>query len=304
MTWEQLIEDPLVVGIAAAVLVVIVLALVVWLVVRRRRRDRLQRRFGAEYKRTVDERGSRRRAEQDLALRGEERERMEIRPLTASEREQMRARFEEIQASFVDGPESAVRFADHLLDEVAALRGYQETDNAGRIAMASVDHPEDTAVHRRRMAMLDSDQRLDTEDLRQALLAARRLFERLVREGEDGEATAPVPPSPLLGLDEDDGDDEAAGQVRGDRGADGRVDGGGDGRVDAHAAGTPRPHRRHGGSLLGLDDGTGGTSDEPADRPRDEPGDEPSRGAEPRDETNRDAGPVDVTGPTPSGHRT
>jgi hypothetical protein len=209
MQWEQLTQEPVILAIAAAVVVVAVVAAIIWLTVRRRRRDRLQRRFGAEYQRTVDEQGSRRAAERDLDTRQRQRERMQIRPVTVSERERVRARLEEAQASFVDAPEVAVRTADQLIDETAALRGYQPVDEAGRLAAISVDHPEDTAVHRRRMMMLDGDRHVETEELRQMMLGARRLLERLLQDGEDEQPDAPGPPRSLLGLEEAE-DEEAA----------------------------------------------------------------------------------------------
>jgi protein-S-isoprenylcysteine O-methyltransferase Ste14 len=57
------------VWIVIVVAVLVVLALVAWSMTRRRRTTQLREGFGPEYDRTVDETGSRRRAESELQER-------------------------------------------------------------------------------------------------------------------------------------------------------------------------------------------------------------------------------------------
>jgi hypothetical protein len=168
---------------AGAVLVVLLLvAGVVVLVRRRRRRSELKERVGnAEYERTVDRVGSKRRAEEQLEERRARRDSFEVRELTSAERTSFRGRFEAIEASFVDGPEAAVRSADVLLDAVAERRGYPAAAAEQRLDDLGVDHP--GAVDRYRTSRATPNREggmITTEQHRQALLGSRALFEALV----------------------------------------------------------------------------------------------------------------------------
>ena len=173
--------DPVVWLVAAGVVAIVVLAAVLLLVRRARRRRSLRRRYGAQYDHTVEQAGSRRRADQQLVEREDARHRYEVRELRAGERDRLRARWEALQASFVDDPWAAVRGSDELIAEVAATKGYP-TDGDDPLAGVSVDHPR-TLDHYR-----SAGQRIEkaggaeagTEELRQAMLTARDLFETLV----------------------------------------------------------------------------------------------------------------------------
>ena len=204
MDLDQLIDDPVAwaqepIGIAViAGIILLVVLLVLYLVQRRRRRRSAayKRQFGAEYERTAES-TSRRKAEHDLEDRVERHGDVELRWLSASERDRFRARFESVQASFVDSPDSAVLAADGLIDEVAVTRGYPDVgERSRRLADVSVDYPEEVAAHRRGLAQLSGgDERATTEQQRKALLAARTLFDRLV--GVSDSDAAPQPPAPL-----------------------------------------------------------------------------------------------------------
>src|SRR5215510_12387013 len=85
------------VAIAAIVAVVVVS-------VRNNRRRRLQRRFGPEYDRAVEETGSRERAESMLERRVEEREHLDIRELEPSARDRYTREWQAVQSRFVDDP--------------------------------------------------------------------------------------------------------------------------------------------------------------------------------------------------------
>jgi hypothetical protein len=152
---------------------------------RKRRTERLRTQFGgAEYTRAVTEGGSRQQAEAVLDKRAERVERLHIRPLTPSDR----ARFVEswgiVQARFVDGPGGAVTDADQLLGDVMSTRGYPVSDFEQRVADISTDHPLVLDNYRlaHHTAVRQNQGLASTEDLRQAMIHYRTLFEELISE--------------------------------------------------------------------------------------------------------------------------
>ena len=101
-----------------------------------------------------------------------------------------RARFVEswrgVQARFVDGPAGAVTEADQLLGDVMSTRGYPVSDFEQRAADISVDHPLVLENYRtaHEIALRQTRGQANTEDLRQAMVHYRTLFEELVNEPE------------------------------------------------------------------------------------------------------------------------
>jgi hypothetical protein len=179
--------------ILIAVGVVALLAIVAWSVWSRRRSARLREQFGPEYERTLAEQGNRRRAESDLAARRKRRASLEIRPLEASARQRYVERWREVQVRFIDAPGRATADADRLVTEVMRERGYPIEDFEDRSSVVSVDHP--TLVHEYRAAhgisMANDNGKASTEDLREAVLHYRSLFDQLLEAGE-----AEVPEEP------------------------------------------------------------------------------------------------------------
>lgn len=177
--------------IIAAVVVVVIVVIVIAVMKRKKRQersDRLRERVGsAEYERTVDRVGSRSDAEDQLEARLERRERMRLRSLDPEERDRFVSRWEDIQASFVDGPASAIRSADVLLDDVARARGYPDASGEQRLDDLAMDHSDE--VHEYRHVNYDG-KKDDPEGARHALLAARGLFESLVGLGRGGGAAS------------------------------------------------------------------------------------------------------------------
>jgi len=175
------------VWVVIAVAVVVVLAVVVWRALARRRTGRLQGQFGPEYDRTVETADSKREAEAELQAREERRQELEIRPLSTAARERYVARWQDVQAQFVDEPKSAVARADELIRSVMAERGYPVEDFEQRAADVSVDHPLVVENYREghRLAQTDADGAGTTEDLRQAMRHYRALFDELVEPGAD-----------------------------------------------------------------------------------------------------------------------
>lgn len=155
-----------------------------WLLYSRRRSDHLRSRFGTEYDRQVEELGSRSKAEADLADREKRVGKLDIRPLSPADQERFLDRWTKVQATFVDDPERSVDFADALLAEVMAARGYPVSDFEQRAGDISVDHPNVVQHYRagHDIAVRHSQGKASTDDLRQALIHYRALFEELVTE--------------------------------------------------------------------------------------------------------------------------
>ena len=176
-------------GWLVAVIIVVVVAVVVLAVLTmlKRRRDeqrsaRLRDKFGPEYDRTLDRAGSEKEAERDLQRRAEQRERLNIRPLSPQSRERYTERWERSQTLFVDDPAAAIGDADRLVREVMEERGYPVDDFDRRADDISVDHPHLVEHFRGAASIAHRSRResISTEDQRQAMVHYRRLFEELL----------------------------------------------------------------------------------------------------------------------------
>lgn len=170
-----------------AILVVIIVVLAViaafffW---RYRTSTRLRSRFGPEYSRTVEETGSRRTAEERLLRREKRVHAFHIHALSAEQRARYVGTWRTLQAEFVDDPRGAVTQADRLLGEVMSTRGYPVTDFEQQAADLSVEHPVVVQNYRAAhdIALRHEQGRAGTEELRQAMVHYRALFEELVGE--------------------------------------------------------------------------------------------------------------------------
>ncbi len=138
----------------------------------------------------MNEGGSRRKAEAALDERADRVERLHIRPLSAGDRARFVEAWGRVQARFVDGPGGAVIDADQLLGDVMSTRGYPVSDFEQRAADISVDHPLVLAHYRaaHQSAVRQTQGQATTEDLRQAMIHYRTLFEELVNEPEAARA--------------------------------------------------------------------------------------------------------------------
>ena len=169
----------IVVAIAVVALLIVAAAI---LSSRRRRSAHLKDRFGREYDRTIEAKGDRSKAEADLAEREKRVEKLHIRPLETSERRDFIDRWTEVQARFVDDPARAVAFADALLGDVMKARGYPVSDFEQRAGDISVDHPVVVEHYHKahEIAVRHGRGEATTEDLRQAMIHYRALFDNLV----------------------------------------------------------------------------------------------------------------------------
>ena len=170
----------------AIVVAVLVLAAIGWLVWQRQRSEALRERYGPEYERTVNQLGDKRRAESELLRRQERVAALEIRPLSAQQRNQYQQRWRAVQTRFVDDPKGAVTDADALVEDVMKTRGYPISEFDQRAADLSVHHPRVVDNYRaaRDIAQRHRQGRATTEDLRQAMVHYRGLFDDLLEDRE------------------------------------------------------------------------------------------------------------------------
>jgi hypothetical protein len=175
-----------VVIVAAAV---VLAALVVSMAVRARRRAGLRQRFGPEYDRTVEAKDSRRRAEIDLRQREERHALLDLHPLPPAARDRYQARWDEMQSHFVDRPQVAVADADSMITQVMRDLGYPVDNFESNAWLISVEHANVVAKYREGHDIYTKTVEgiATTEDLRQAVLAYRALFEELMRENADAD---------------------------------------------------------------------------------------------------------------------
>jgi hypothetical protein len=180
-------ELALIIGLIIGVAVILIAGITAWLFLRKRRSERLRTQFGgSEYDRAVKEDGNRRHAEAGLKERTARVESLNIRPLAPGDRARFVESWRRVEARFVDGPGGAVTEADQLLGDVMSTRGYPVSDFEQRAADISVDHPLVLENYRtaHEIALRQTTGQANTEDLRQAMIHYRTLFEELVREPE------------------------------------------------------------------------------------------------------------------------
>ena len=163
-------------------IVIIAIAVGIFLYLRRRRSENLRKQFGPEYKRAVDQYGDPRKAEAELAEREKRVRKLDIRGLTTDEQNRFVDNWKKTQARFVDGPSPAVSEADGLVKELMLARRYPVGEFEQRAADISVDHPDVVNNYRAAHEIADRNKsgKATTEDLRQAMVHYRSLFEELL----------------------------------------------------------------------------------------------------------------------------
>lgn len=174
--------------VIVALVVIAVIVLIAVAAMRKRRETELRQRFGPEYDRAVDRTGSPKEAKAQLADVARRRDELQITDLAPA----ARVRFDEawltVQTRFVDEPGQAVTDADGLVTAVMRARGYPVEDFEDRTWLLAADHADVVdhyrqarAAHTRHLQAGSSD----TEDLRQAFVHYRRLYEVLSGRGDD-----------------------------------------------------------------------------------------------------------------------
>lgn len=142
----------------------------------------LKRRFGPEYDRALARHnGDTQAAERELNERVERYGALEHKPLTHDSRQWYAAEWAVVQERFVDDPSQSVAEADQLLGRLAVERGFPEaTQYEDQLAALSVHHAEQVDGYRRVRRVTSG--RMNTEELREAMVEARALFEALLTD--------------------------------------------------------------------------------------------------------------------------
>ncbi|WP_262056951.1 hypothetical protein [Streptomyces sp. STR69] len=186
--------------LTVVIIAVIVIAAAVFFIVGRGRIRAdggrgLKHRFGPEYDRAVAAHdGDTKAAEKELGERVQQHGSLQERPMSPEARAQYVAQWADIQERFIDSPHKAVTAADALLAGLARDRGFPDGERFDdQLAALSVHHA--AHVHGYRSVHTAAHGQGDTEEMREAVLDARSLFEALVAEqAGDGDRRRPSSP--------------------------------------------------------------------------------------------------------------
>ena len=175
--------------ILVAIVFLVVGGLLAMAVMRLQRTRRLRERFGPEYERLVNEAGDKQKAESELEARLAHVEALNIRSLTAEEVNRFSLEWQATQTEFVDEPLASLQKADRLIREVMKTRGYPVEDFEQRAADISVDYPELVTDYRgmHLIAVKEKEDEVGTEEMRQAMVHGRALFENLISQEANAE---------------------------------------------------------------------------------------------------------------------
>ena len=169
--------------IIAVVLVLVVIgALLALIFSRRQQSERLHDQFGSEYDHTVEAMGDKKKAHKELDERQKHVDSLDIQPLSVETRDRYLADWAAIQSRFVDEPGQAIIDADRLIMEVMQTRAYPVSDFEQRAADISVQYPALVSNYRaaKEITTKNKQNEANTEELRQALIYYRSLFEELL----------------------------------------------------------------------------------------------------------------------------
>jgi hypothetical protein len=167
--------------IVVAIIAAAIIGYVLFAANQKKHTGELKSRFGPEYDHTVAASGGRKQAEQDLSARTKRVDKLDIRPLGETQRQDYIERWRIIQVRFVDDPATSVRDGDQLVGDTMTARGYPMAAWDQRAADVSVDHAQ--VVDNYRAAHDISAMpagKATTEQLRQAMVHYRTLFEDLL----------------------------------------------------------------------------------------------------------------------------
>jgi hypothetical protein len=181
------VETETLIIVLIALAVFIIAGLVAWVVLRSIRSRKLRKKFGPEYDYTMEKLGDRRTAEETLEEREKRVSKLTIRTLDTDEWDQFHTEWIEIQADFVDKPAESVEEANRLIKQVMEARGFPVADFEQRVADISVLYPDFVSNYRNAHAIAVRNQRnggVSTEELRQAMVYYRSLFEELLETSE------------------------------------------------------------------------------------------------------------------------
>jgi hypothetical protein len=184
------------VGAIVAIVIVLVIIAVVAAVVARRGvgRPAGRKQLGPEYTRLADEVGTK-KANAEFDKRQRRVAGLGIKSLSPERRDQYETQWLAVQETFIDNPQTSVRNAAALVSAVAADRGYEVADAEQFRTDLSVHYGNRLDGYRSALAVTQHAETAATEDMRQALLDYRALFQELSEvsdAGDTGIATTPA----------------------------------------------------------------------------------------------------------------
>ena len=171
------------IAVAILICVLVVVTIIVW-TFKSRRTTRLQRQFGPEYDRLLATHRSRRRVEAELEARCQRVKALHLHELDAAKRRQLLEAWESAQARFADDPRGAVAAAARLVEDALEAEGYPVRNVDQSMADLSVHHAYAAEDYRTAREISERAERggASTEDLRQAMIFYRVLFEDILGE--------------------------------------------------------------------------------------------------------------------------
>jgi hypothetical protein len=148
----------------------------------RERLVQFQNQFDPEYGLNPQAKSNDQKAHIELKERQKPFDKPDIPPLSSIERERYLIDWAAIQSKFVDEPEKAIEGADRIIIEVMKIHAYPVLDIEQQAADGSVDYPALVTNYRaaRVIAIKNKDHKADNEELRQAIIYYRSLFEELL----------------------------------------------------------------------------------------------------------------------------
>ena len=166
-------------AIIVIVIVVIILAAAAVVAAAELRRARMRRQFGPEYDRMAKELG-RRKADAELAARARRVSELGIHPLTAEQQASYVGDWTAVQERFVDAPAQAVTEAGKLIWDVMRDRGYPADNRDASMEALSVNHGRVLDGYRQAQDVEGRTDSVSTEELREAMIRYRTLFDDLL----------------------------------------------------------------------------------------------------------------------------
>jgi hypothetical protein len=170
--------------IASIIVAALLVAAVAVLLLRNapaRKRQQLREKFGPEYDVAVEQYGSA-RAPRELEARARRVSKLPLRSISPSECATFSQSWRRRQEQFVDTPSAAVSGAHELVQKVMLARGYPVEDFEQSVADLSVEYGA-IVSHYRAAHQLEQTNRsgqINTEELRQAMVHYRALFDELL----------------------------------------------------------------------------------------------------------------------------
>ncbi len=147
----------------------------------RRRNERLKQKFGPEYDVVIEQHGAL-RGVGILEARARRVQDLPLRSLTPAECGSFAQAWQRAQVQFIDSPNDGVNSAHELVQRVMRARGYPVEAFEQDVADLSVDYGDIVQHYRAAHALHQANRaaRANTEELRQALVHYRTLFEELL----------------------------------------------------------------------------------------------------------------------------